>query len=58
MHAPRRPTRAPFSMVVLATIPMMLAAITVLMVREALAHDGGRPPSAPSASSSPASFSR
>ena len=46
------------SIVMLATIPVVLAAITVWMVRDALAHDGARTTTAPSAPSTPSTLSR
>lgn len=58
VHSPLQPRHSRLSIVMLATIPMVLAAITVWIFRDALAQNGGRTLTAPSAVSSPPSPSR
>ena len=48
MHAPKRPGHVKLPIVMLATIPLVLAAVSVWMVRDALTQKA-RPPAASAA---------
>lgn len=56
VNDPRLPRLAYFKTLLLATIPVMLAALTVLIVRNALTDGTGRNPTATTQESSPLSF--
>lgn len=54
VHFPRQPRHERLSTAILATIPLLLAAVTVWMVRGALSQDDRRESGTPAVISSPA----